>query len=61
MMCVCVYVIEIINMFLVAIQVLEYTARDYIKNWYRDVSDDDLFLLQIHQCVQKAFITFSQR
>ncbi|XP_052248874.1 sorting nexin-13-like [Dreissena polymorpha] len=41
--------------------VLEYTARDYIKNWYREVSDDDYFLMQIQQCVQKVFITFSQR
>ncbi|XP_052813316.1 sorting nexin-13-like isoform X2 [Mya arenaria] len=41
--------------------VLEYTARDYIKNWYRDISDDGHFLLQIQQCVQKVFITFSQR
>ncbi|XP_060579066.1 sorting nexin-13-like isoform X2 [Ruditapes philippinarum] len=41
--------------------VMEYISRDYIKNWYRDVSDDDLFLLEIQQCVQKVFITFSQR
>ncbi|XP_045168136.1 sorting nexin-13-like isoform X2 [Mercenaria mercenaria] len=41
--------------------VMEYASRDYIKNWYREVSDDDLFLLEIQQCVQKVFITFSQR
>ena len=32
-------------------QVLEYTSRDYIKNWYREISDDDKFLLEIRQCV----------
>ena len=42
-------------------QVLEYTSRDYIKNWYREISDDDKFLLEIRQCVQKVFISFSSR
>ena len=42
-------------------EVLEYTARDYIKNWYREISDDDKFLLEIRQCVQKVFISFSSR
>ena len=28
-------------------QVLEYTSRDYIKNWYPEISDDDKFLLEI--------------
>lgn len=42
-------------------EVLEYTARDYIKNWYRGISDDDKFLLEIRQCVQKVFISFSSR
>lgn len=41
--------------------VLELISSDYIKYWYREVSDDDLFLTEIHQCFQKVFITFSQR
>ncbi|XP_025093376.1 sorting nexin-13-like isoform X1 [Pomacea canaliculata] len=42
-------------------EVLEYTVRDYIKPWYRQISDHDDFLVDVWQCVQKVVITFASR
>ncbi|XP_069111090.1 sorting nexin-13-like isoform X1 [Argopecten irradians] len=42
-------------------EVLGCAMRDYIKSWYRQVSDHDGFLLDIRQCVQKIAITFASR
>nr|KAG5714324.1 hypothetical protein BaRGS_018541 [Batillaria attramentaria] len=42
-------------------EVLEYTVRDYIKPWYRQISDHDVFLVDIWQCFQKVVITFASR
>ncbi|XP_005089469.1 sorting nexin-13 isoform X2 [Aplysia californica] len=42
-------------------EVLEYTVRDYIKTWYRQISDHDNFLVDIWQCAQKVVISFSNR
>ncbi|XP_056008392.1 sorting nexin-13-like isoform X2 [Ostrea edulis] len=42
-------------------EVLTYAIRDYIKSWYRQVSDHDGFVLDIRQCVQKLTITFASR
>ncbi|KAL8566062.1 hypothetical protein ACOMHN_012847 [Nucella lapillus] len=42
-------------------EVLEYTVRDYIKPWYRPLSDHDAFLVDIWQCFQKVVITFASR
>ncbi|XP_071102568.1 sorting nexin-13-like isoform X1 [Haliotis cracherodii] len=42
-------------------EVLDYTIRDYIKTWYRQLSDHDRFPLDVRQCAQKAIITFSNR
>ncbi|XP_041367207.1 sorting nexin-13-like isoform X2 [Gigantopelta aegis] len=42
-------------------EVLQYTIRDYIKTWYRQISEHDGFLLDIHHFVQKVVITFSSR
>ncbi|XP_059170227.1 sorting nexin-13-like isoform X2 [Physella acuta] len=42
-------------------EVLEYTVKDYIKTWYRQISDHDSFLVDIWQCAQKVIITFSNR
>ncbi|GFO50365.1 sorting nexin-13-like, partial [Plakobranchus ocellatus] len=42
-------------------EVLEFTVRDYIKTWYRQISDHDNFLMDIWQCAQKVVITFSSR
>lgn len=43
------------------LQVLEYTVRDYIKPWYRPLSDHDAFLVDIWQCFQRVVITFASR
>lgn len=42
-------------------EVLKYAIRDYIKSWYRQLSDHDGFLLDIRQTVQKVAITFATR
>ncbi|GFR95029.1 sorting nexin-13 [Elysia marginata] len=42
-------------------EVLEFVVRDYIKTWYRQLSDHDNFLMDIWQCAQKVVITFSSR
>jgi len=42
-------------------EVLEFTVRDYIKTWYRQISDHDNFLQDIWQCAQKIIISFSYR
>ncbi|CAL1526462.1 unnamed protein product [Lymnaea stagnalis] len=42
-------------------EVLEYVVKDYIKTWYRQISDHDSFLVDIWQCAQKVIITFSNR
>ncbi|BFY98550.1 hypothetical protein BsWGS_01590 [Bradybaena similaris] len=42
-------------------EVLEFTVRDYIKTWYRQISDHDSFLVDFWQCAQKVIITFSNR
>lgn len=42
-------------------EVLGCTMRDYIKSWYRQISDHDGYLLDIRQCVQKIAITFASR
>ncbi|KAK3588903.1 hypothetical protein CHS0354_007052 [Potamilus streckersoni] len=42
-------------------EVLQYTIRDYIKNWYSVISDHDGFQLDIRQCVQTVCVTFSSR
>ncbi|XP_021363849.1 sorting nexin-13-like isoform X2 [Mizuhopecten yessoensis] len=42
-------------------EVLGCAMRDYIKSWYRQVSDHDGYLLDIRQCVQKIAITFASR
>ncbi|XP_061179851.1 sorting nexin-13-like isoform X2 [Saccostrea echinata] len=42
-------------------EVLTYAIKDYIKSWYRQVSDHDGFVLDIRQCVQKLTITFASR
>ncbi|KAK7111010.1 hypothetical protein V1264_014796 [Littorina saxatilis] len=42
-------------------EVLECTVRDYIKPWYRQLSDHDAFLVDIWQCFQKVVITFASR
>ncbi|XP_078321983.1 sorting nexin-13-like isoform X2 [Crassostrea virginica] len=42
-------------------EVLSHAIRDYIKSWYRQVSDHDGFVLDIRQCVQKLTITFASR
>ncbi|KAK3799540.1 hypothetical protein RRG08_052724 [Elysia crispata] len=42
-------------------EVLEFIVRDYIKTWYRQLSDHDNFLMDIWQCAQKVVITFSNR
>ena len=46
---------------LCVLQVLEYTVRDYIKPWYRPLSDHDAFLVDIWQCFQRVVITFASR
>ncbi|XP_052095490.1 sorting nexin-13-like isoform X5 [Mytilus californianus] len=42
-------------------EVLRHAFRDYIKAWYRQISDHDGFLLDIRQTVQKVAITFATR
>ncbi|XP_064614649.1 sorting nexin-13-like [Liolophura sinensis] len=42
-------------------EVLEYAIRDYIKTWYRQVSEHDGFLVEIQQCVQQVVIMFAHR
>ncbi|KAK6165250.1 hypothetical protein SNE40_022210 [Patella caerulea] len=42
-------------------ELLEFTIRDYIKTWYRTISDHDAFHVNIWQCVQKVVITFAHR
>ncbi|XP_076461622.1 sorting nexin-13-like [Babylonia areolata] len=42
-------------------EVLEFTVRDYIKPWYRQLSDHDAFLVDVWQCFQKVVITFASR
>ncbi|XP_055874295.1 sorting nexin-13-like isoform X2 [Biomphalaria glabrata] len=42
-------------------EVLQFAVKDYIKTWYRQISDHDSFLVDIWQCVQKVIITFSNR
>ncbi|KAL3831550.1 hypothetical protein ACJMK2_023289 [Sinanodonta woodiana] len=42
-------------------EVIQYTIRDYIKNWYRVISDHDGFQMDIRQCVQTVCVTFSSR
>ncbi|KAK3086098.1 hypothetical protein FSP39_013557 [Pinctada imbricata] len=42
-------------------EVLKYTIRDYMKSWYRQLSDHDGFLLDIRQTAQRIAITFAIR
>ncbi|KAH9524850.1 sorting nexin 13 [Bulinus truncatus] len=42
-------------------EVLQYAVKDYIKTWYRQISDHDSFLVDIWQCAQRVIITFSNR
>lgn len=42
-------------------ELVEYTYRDYIQNWYQKISDDDQFNYNIRDTLQTVIIAFSER
>ncbi|XP_053322437.1 sorting nexin-13 [Spea bombifrons] len=42
-------------------QVIQFSLRDYVQYWYYTLSEDESFLLEIRQTVQKALVQFSTR
>ena len=46
---------------LLLFQILQYFFRDYIHYWYFAISDDERFLYELQQVIQKVIITFASR
>jgi len=42
-------------------EVIQYFFRDYIYYWYYSISDDERFLYELRQTIQKTIITFASR
>ncbi|GFR13638.1 sorting nexin-13 [Trichonephila clavata] len=42
-------------------EVLHYAFRDYIRTWYRSISNDEDFLLSLKDLVRKVIVAFSGR
>ena len=44
-----------------ALQILNYTYRDYIQSWYRKISDDERFKYDMRLTLQRVIIALSER
>lgn len=42
-------------------EVLKYVFRDYIEIWYREISDDNAFLLELRKTFNSAISNFASR
>lgn len=42
-------------------EIIQYFFRDYIHYWYNTISDDERFLYELHQTIQKVIINFAGR
>ena len=42
-------------------EIIQYFFRDYIHYWYNTISDDERFLYELHQTIQKIIINFAGR